>query len=683
MSENKLLDMLKKAPDKYARQLSNDDLRAVRDNNPKGMSVAGLKVIQAGSQDLGKGEFIDLGTSIAGAMSGAAIGSMAGPVGTFVGGAVGGALGAFGGEVLEDSIAGRDVNVGFGEGGAGREAVISGGIDMATLGLGRVIRLSRAARAATYTNKELGAELAPALAEVRAIRGSGASAAQSTEILRASGLDLSPMAMQGANMFTKISHAIGEIGMLSRGKFAEDVAARESVFFDELGEFTQRAGAETLDKTALGTKLWSTIETGRQAASEIYGLGLNDIGKMVGKKEWLSGAPVQKELDKFLNTNTIAVKADRGITGKITKKSSLDTRTQKVAAEMSDMLTASGTVGKFRLGGLLEAEKIINRHIQDAMPTSGTGNSVVLGELMDMHKSIRTGVTKVLSNADSGIASKYQLLQKSYSDSQDALFPNINSEFVKKAVDTDYNAVGNLLLSSPQPKKIKKLMASIVQGHSLAGKAAKLRGETYDVAAKSKESIDTVRASFVNELTSSLNEGDRMLTKGFVTKLFKPENQAQYRAIFGDDFNGFKKLINLASDLTPRSSGAAGIGSLAFRSQEFSKGVGGVGNVMGNLVTAGVLGGASALTFGGAVGGLATAAAIFSAPSILYKLARNPSTVNKLLALNNNVLSASAKGGDKQGAEVMVAGFAKIVNAMPELEKAQLVDEMQKLGISN
>ena len=54
MSENKLLDMLKKAPDKYARQLSNDDLRAVRDNNPKGMSVAGLKVIQAGSQDLAK-----------------------------------------------------------------------------------------------------------------------------------------------------------------------------------------------------------------------------------------------------------------------------------------------------------------------------------------------------------------------------------------------------------------------------------------------------------------------------------------------------------------------------------------------------------------------------------------------------------------------------------------------------
>jgi phage tail tape-measure protein len=203
--ENKLLALLQKGGRKYGEQLSRADLMAIQENNPAGMSKAGLEVLKAGGEDLGKGEFLDVGTSVAGAISGAGIGAMAGPVGAAVGGIIGGALGAFGGEVIEDKIAGREVNVGFGKGGAGREALISGGLDMVTLGLGKTVRLANAARKAHRTGNQLGEELAPALATVAAKRGSPEAAAQSAEILNNAGATISPMALQGASMMTRIS----------------------------------------------------------------------------------------------------------------------------------------------------------------------------------------------------------------------------------------------------------------------------------------------------------------------------------------------------------------------------------------------------------------------------------------------------------------------------------------------
>ena len=664
MSENKLLDLLQSNGREYAAQMSQADLEAVRDNNPAGMSAAGLRILKAGKQDLGAGEFLDVGTSIAGAMSGAALGSMAGPVGSVVGGVIGGALGAFGGEVIEDKIAGREVNTGFSEGGAGREALISGGLDLVTLGLGKTVRLANGMRKAHLTGNELGKELAPALATVLAKRGSPEAAAQSSEILGKYGETISPMALQGAGMFTRIAHQLGEIGLFSGAKFSEDVAKREAVFFKELDVFTDKALTPALSKDELGASMWGVIETGRKASFTIYGLGLEELAATGGKQTWLNASPVAAKIDKYLKSQSIAVKADKGIRGKIEYKSGLSEPAQKVAAEMQDMISTGGATGKFRLDGLLRVEKTINKSIQDAMPASGTGNSVVLGELMDMHKVIREGVLESLEKVDPKLAGKYSKLQASYAKRSAALHPKINQEFIRRADSDSYNAIGSLLVSSPQPDKIKALLKSIKTGHLLESAVSKKNGIPYDHAKKTKESIDTIRTSFINELTGGLEEGNRRVTQGFVSKLSKPESQATMQAVFGEQWPAFKKLINLASDQIPVHG--TGAFSLSFRSMELSKGVGG-------LAQLGAIVGASAATGSILAGGLA-AAAIFTTPTILYKLATKPSNVNKIIALDAGVKRLIEKGDTVGANEYMVAGLGKLLSAQDEDTRSHIVD---------
>ena len=666
MSEdNKLLALLQKGGRKYGEQLSRSDLTAIQDNNPAGMSKAGLEVLQAGSQDLGKGEFLDVGTSVAGAMAGAAFGSAAGPFGAVAGGIIGGALGAFGGEVIEDNIAGREVNVGFGKGGAGREALISGGLDMVTLGLGKTVRLANAARKSHKTGNQLGAELAPALATVSAKRGTPEAAAQSADILNTAGATISPMALQGTGMLTRIAHQIGEIGLFSGAKFADDVAKREEIFFKELDTFTDRALTPALSKDELGASMWGVIETGKKASQDIYGAGLEDLVTGVGGKQvWLNASPVGNKIKKYMDSQTVSVKADKGIRGKIEKKSSLSVPAQKVAGEMLDLISTGGTVGKFRLDGLLRVEKIINKSIQDALPASGTGNSVVLGELMDMHKVIREGVLESLGKVDPKLAGKYSKLQASYTKRTRALFPKINQEFIKKGDSASYNSIGSMLLSSPQPDKIKALLKSIQTGHLLEAAVSKKKGIPYDHALKTKESIDTIRTSFINELTGGLEEGNRRVTQGFVTKLSKPEAQATMQAVFGKEWPAFKKLINLASDQIPVHGNGAF--SLSFRSMELSKGVGGLAQLTGVL--------AAGAATGSLVAGGLVAAAIFTTPTILYKLATTPANVNKIIALDAGVKRLMDKG-DKTGAsEYMVSGLAKLLTSLDEADRSHIVD---------
>ena len=70
---NTLREAIQEIPEKYARQLSLEDLVAIQKNDVNSVSTRGLQIIASGKKDLGLGEYIDVGASISGAIGGAAL----------------------------------------------------------------------------------------------------------------------------------------------------------------------------------------------------------------------------------------------------------------------------------------------------------------------------------------------------------------------------------------------------------------------------------------------------------------------------------------------------------------------------------------------------------------------------------------------------------------------------------
>ena len=109
-----LKSILQGIPVKYINEISTSDLMAINEDRTEDVSTSALEIISRGNKDLGMLEFLDIGGALAGAGTGAAIGTAVLPgIGTAIGTVIGGAVGTFAGEVTEDLIADREVNLGF------------------------------------------------------------------------------------------------------------------------------------------------------------------------------------------------------------------------------------------------------------------------------------------------------------------------------------------------------------------------------------------------------------------------------------------------------------------------------------------------------------------------------------------------------------------------------------------
>ena len=111
---------------------------------------------------------MELPVGLGGAVTGAAMGAPLGPVGMFVGGVIGGALGSGGGSLISDELSGQELD--FAE--AGEEALISAGFDIATLGLGKILKPAYFATKAAmgYTTKEVAEDVVKIAKEQAALK---------------------------------------------------------------------------------------------------------------------------------------------------------------------------------------------------------------------------------------------------------------------------------------------------------------------------------------------------------------------------------------------------------------------------------------------------------------------------------------------------------------------------------
>ena len=177
-----------------------------------------------------------------------------------------------------------------------------------------------------------------------------------------------------------------------------------------------------------------------------------------------------------------------------------------------------------------------------------------------------------------------------------------------------------------------------------------------------KKAKDALRASYARNMFGETPVFDQST----INQFNKSENQKKMSLIFGKDWPQFKKVLNAVGDSLRTTEG--GVLSLALRGRE--------------LTAIGVAAGAGGLAGGdvssGAQAGLVTAAAILGMPSVLYKLSKSPTAVNRLIAFEKKGFKAS-----EYTPEVVLSTLAKIFNPLRDDEKEAIKREAYNAGYYN
>jgi hypothetical protein len=322
-----------------------------------------------------------------------------------------------------------------------------------------------------------------------------------------------------------------------------------------------------------------------------------------------------KDIKSYMSGKTVTFKPiDPDLPSSFSK---LQPETQKFLNSIESVIgnAKTGTVPQ-----LIALEKrLLNEIRQYGDINSGAFNSQVFQELTSfqdhLKKAIRTGIASV----DPKAAERYIKLQKEYSTSIGGLIPELTKTQIQQANKGNFTALGTVLTTTGNVDKVRALMHSIDSAYSKVDKNI-LKTMPFKNA---KEAKKAVRDGFMMNLFPDLMSPKFTVDNlgKLATNLGKPDNVARLKVIMGEDYNAFRRMLNIMEEaqVKPESN----VFALALRSKEAQA----------------ISTGAAGLT-GFAAGGVATAAplvAVFlGTPMLMAKAATNPKTIHRLIKLNEN-----------------------------------------------
>ena len=574
---------------------------------------------------------MEIPVGLGGALTGAAAGSVAGPAGALVGGVIGGALGSGGGSLLSDELEGKDLDYAQ----AVKEAAISAGFDIATLGLGKVLKPAFVAgrRSLGFTPKETAEDLIK-MAQAGKQAGSQESLMASQQILTEGGATLLPYQTRNASGFDIFKQRLGEVGILSSSVMEENARRVNTIVNDSLEDLITRYGSGASDPSALGENMYQVIQLGKSSMQDIYNRGLTDIQQSLANKTVPTGF-LKKSVDNFIKEN----QREFG--------SLLDKDALKV---INDLTASLDNVNTLKASSLLDLEKKIAREISKFGDlNSGVYNSVAERDLAQLSSAIREAVSNTLKTVDPAVAAKYSGIKKEYSQAMTGILPELNKSFVQRATKENYESLGKMLLSNGNIDNTRKLFASLDSAFALAKKAG-----AADLPFESaKQAKQAVRSAYLKNMFPSL--GDEFSIdkyKNLADRFSKPAFDKKMRVVLGEDYSSVKQMMNLMKEASEKPS--SNIGELVLRNKEYTALFG-----LGAAATGGAV--------GGVVGGGVAAGAVLLTPILLAKLATNPKAVNKLLAFN--------KRNFKNADAAVLAGtnlIGDLIRELPEEDQAEI-----------
>lgn len=653
MAEN-LLDVVSKFTEQQLLDIPEEDRQAILAGNDLQVSRGTIDYIRSIQTDLGAGEFIDLGASVAGAIAGAQIGAAGGPIGAGIGGLIGGAAGAFGGEIIEDLLAGREIQAGFEKGGAAREAANSALWDGLFLGGGKLVR---------GIGSALDIDPGRLLGIVRAedkipdiTRITDDFDEESIDGLRAinnyltsKGGGLTGFQTGQLGKFGELVEGAANIGTLSSEMMSQRMKKNAEILDDIFKEYVDDAAVSMRD---LGEALSDISEAGRRATRVEYSSALDNIKELAGNKT-VSTSNIAKAI-KSIEAETLtkiensmspeALKILRGRGSALRSTSPIvDTTGQAfIRAKTADV------------SSLIEYQKTLTRITNDAKPSiTNAGSESLFRELSNAERKVKKAIQETLNKLEPSIGDKYREANRAYGESLEALRPKtISTAFAKAANDESFTALGKVIIGK-KAEDISKLMSSVDTAFAKIGKTDELVGGVKSA----QEAKKLIRRSYLTELFKGRgnvldNTGLGKLANRFKTKT---ENDIA-KQIFGEEYGQFKFMLGALEKIT--QSAAPEFMALSIRGKEIG--------TLGNFAQVGAA--ASVATAGSALGALA----IFGVPAVLARISLSKTASKRLLRLANDV----GRNPDRS-AEIIASQVAKVLEGLSEEDK----DFITQLGL--
>jgi hypothetical protein len=621
--------------------------------------------------------------SVGGAMTGAAIGSAVPVVGTAIGGIIGGiaggALGAGAGSVvsdlaLEESVDWRE---------AADKAVESAAWDAALMGAGKALRpMFRAVGGTAMADliksggyKLFNAKqptLADDLIDMEGIQAGSIEAARLTQdalVKRSQGKGgLSAVQTGQASAVRRFFEFFGDTGLLSRNISESRVVANNKVITEMAEELTD-LGYKSSDTTMakVGEKVYGIIEAGRAVASKAYGEGLDRIIAENGTRQ-VSAAPLKNALLSFQKRNSGALGSDlqKGTKGVVsdllsdvtkTVPKKVDPRagmkklggraaTSSAIRETEDELAvfATSTAKSTDIASLLNFQKKVNKRVEEALPSGKNADPASYRELSMLSSDIKDAIQLTLGKFSPNTASSFKRLNKEFGETAQNLLPKINKNVIANGDKDSFKALGQLLIKPNDTNKITAMMNSIDEAYAVA---KGVKGGMKDAPIRELEKAKKlVRQGYLENVFKDLVDGnDFVKFQNKVDGLFDKEGLEKAKAIMGEDFNEYKKALLIMS--TARGGGDKTLFDLALRQRELTAVSG------AQLVGSGA---ASALN-------PLFAAAVFTLPTVMAKIATNKAAVNRLLSVSKQV---EKNGITELTTPLILANLGKVIGALSE-----------------
>lgn len=577
---------------------------------------------------------MELPMGIGGSLGGALVGTLfGGPVGTVVGGIAGGAVGSGAGSVTSDVL--EDVPIDYAD--ALKEAAISAGIDVVTLGTGSKIKSFIAARKALGVSPEDTARQLIQKAQEGMPTGSQESLRATQKLLQEGGATLLPSQTKQATALQEFSESIAQIGILSGASLAENSKRVNAVIEDNLNRIIERSSVGALDSAALGQELNSVISAGRQAMISSYGNSLDEIIPAI-KRGSVSTKPLKNRLQAFRRTYVTRELVD----GKpVEAVSNLSPQTASFMGEINEILRLPALSGD----SLIALDKRVTQKVTDIAEGLGKAESGVatsdLRQLTALSETLKEGIQKAIGSIDPKAADDYRELKRAYSENMSGLLPTINASMLKGIASgrKGTEVLGRMLVTASSPEKIEAFMKSIDTAYAKIGKenAEEL---TFRTAEDAKQAI---RASFL-EKTFNLSASESKDFSEYAKKIGKwgsKDGKRSLTAVFGKDATRVQQIFNMLTETASKTD--SNFLGLSIRGKE----VGAAGQVIG-------------AGFSGALG----AVGILGLPVVLARAATNPKTTNKLLAFEKRKFSSEDA---KQAAAAII--LSDILETVPDSEK--------------
>ena len=588
-------------------------------------------------------ENAEVPVGMGGAVAGGLAGIPFGPPGIVAGSILGGSGGSAGGSLLSDYLAGEDLDFGT----AMKEAGISAGLDIITLGASKfglkpLVNFIKQKRATGVSPQQAADDMIAQAKTGDGIAGSEESLQASQKLLTEGGATLTPYQTGQATGWQVFGEKLADMGILSSKKMSDNSAQVSTIVNDSFEQIITTAGKqEGLDPEALGGAIHAVILAGKDSLSQTYGTGLATItGKMAGRQA--PTTPVKNALDKFVRSHADPL------------KSTLHPDAKKIIDEfLLPLQDVSVTSAK----SIINFEKTFKERLRSLSdPNSAQFNDVAARQLGELSSTLKNSVEQSLRAVDIPAADAYKALNKSYAEGLNTLLPLINKNVMVQGNKAQFDAIGGVLVGEGSLSATRAMFKSIDEAFKQIG------GSTINFATASEVKA-TIRNGYLKKLMTDIGqEGfDTKNYKGLAKQFADPKKRARLAFIMGDKYKPVNQLLNTMQEAATKPT--SNIGELALRAREFSAAIA-----------------IGATTFvsgaGGVAESLATGALVFMVPSFLAKAATNPKHVNKILAFQKRNFK-----GDKKAMLLAVTNVVEDVMGMATAEEREgIIDDFNRMS---